>query len=289
MTQTPSITDREREVLAHLARFRFLTRSQMERFLYSPGDAITPASRTVMTKRVLRSLANRALIGRTIRTVGGFRGGSGAYAYHLTTQGSRAASRLSTTVIPKRAAPRGTFLLRHALTCADVCLAFNAAAEEHPGHRLIAWECDWEVAQRIGRHVLVPDAHLVYASRTFELHAFIEIDLGTAGSRFFQQKIDRYLDLYRSDAWRKTITLWPTVLTIAPTPTRAYLLKRATEATIRSHSEGEHLMQATEFAFASLPDLTAKGPLAPIWEVAGCDGIHALLPNGNRPTNGKDL
>lgn len=177
--------------------------------------------------------------------------------------------------------------MRHALACADVALAFRREAAKHPRHELLVWEADWEITQRVGHETLIPDAYLVYASETTELHAFLELDLGTAGSRFFQSKVDRYLKLYRSGVWQGSIEIWPIVLTVAPTATRSDLLKRSTETVLQAEPQRERLKAETEFAFTELEQVIAEGPLAAIWQLAGETGTHQLLtPISKEDTNG---
>ncbi len=272
---------RESAVLIHLARFRFLATDQVERFLFLRSDPTTESSRKTIAHRTLSRLVRRGLVTRTPRTVGGSGSGSGAHVYYLTSTGSTAVRSLTPSLPPRRAVLRGTFLLRHALAVAEVALAFRAAAAKHDGHDLLAFECDWEIGQRIGNDFLVPDAFLIYGSADLELHAFLEVDLGTAGSRVFQRKVVRYLELFGSGSWQRTLSVWPTVLTVAPTPTRTALLKHATEAVLSD--QDPDVRRATEFAFASLSDLVGHGPLARIWMVAGCSGRHKLFT-----TNGKD-
>lgn len=273
------LTQREADVLRLLARYRFLTRAQLEAFLFTNGR-LSAQSRHVVSRRVLAALLAKSLITRTARTVGGPQGGSGAYAYYLSSAGFRLVD--DRAELPRRSAPRGTFLLQHALATADVALAFLKSASAENGHELLSFETDWETAQHIGSTILVPDAQLLYATRELELHAFLEVDLGTAGSKFFRRKIDRYLALYRDGSWRKTLTLWPTVLTVTPTATRAALLKRTTEAVLTAQPDAADLRAGVEFAFTSLPQLRDHGPLAAIWHVAGCPDQHALLSNDHR-------
>jgi hypothetical protein len=263
--------------LTLLARFRFLTRSQLQAFLFDNLDNHAPLSKRVMTARCLNSLVRKDLASRTARNVGGPTGGSGAYAYHLTAPGIRSLDDRRFRHLPRRLPPRGTFLLRHALATAEVALAFERAARDNEDHSLLSFECDWEAAQRSGSSIVVPDAYLVYASRLTELHAFVEVDLGTAGSKFFARKIAAYLALYRSGRWREASDIWPTVLVITPTERRAELLKHATETLLSAQPDSKQLERATEFAFAALPGLKDEGPLAAVWSVAGRTGKQPLL------------
>jgi hypothetical protein len=158
-----------------------------------------------------------------------------------------------------------------------VGLAFSASVQEH-GHHLACFECDWEVAERIEAKTLVPDAFIVYETADVELHAFLETDLGTVGSRSFARKIESYLALWRTGTWQHAYGLWPTVLVVVPDEARLRLLVRTTEALLRR--QPEETAAQTEFAFATLGDVRAKGPLAPVWQIAGSPGKKGLLEGG---------
>jgi len=265
-------SSRESRALELLARFRFLTRSQLQAFLF-PQMRDSPSS-DVMTRRVLHSLLSKGLVSRTERIVGGSTGGSAAQAWFITPQAVRMIGDRRLAGGPRRLAPRGTFLLRHCLATAEVALAFEASARDHAGHRLLCFECDWEVAARLSAGTLVPDAYLIYETDQVELHAFVEVDLGTSGSRHFASKISRYLLLWREGSWRRRFGLWPTVLAVAPDEARAKLLLRTTEAVVCTQPEAA--AGATEFAFATLAAVR-QDPLGPIWQVAGRAGRHRLL------------
>ena len=103
---------------------------------------------------------------------------------------------------------------------AEVALAFGRAARRYAGHEIVQWECDWQTSQRLGALTVVPDAHIVYKTAKIEFDAFVEVDRGTEGTRRFARKIARYLDLYRGGSWRSHLTVWPVLLTVAPTDVR---------------------------------------------------------------------
>lgn len=260
MNSSALLSAREFETLRLLVQFRFLTRSHIQSFLFDDHPSIKLLSAQTMTFRILNSLQARQLIARTLRPVGGSNGGSGSFAYFPTSSGELA---LGKGRLPglRRSAPRGAFLLRHSLATADVAECFYRCARDHPGHELIEWRSDWESAQRLGSSLVVPDAFVVYASDRYELHAFVEVDLGTGGSKYFATKIERYLDLYRSELWRTTIGLWPSVLIVAPTPTRVEFLRRVTEQVIDRQPDRSALRNGTEFLFSDLPTLQSSGLL----------------------------
>src|SRR3989442_14355219 len=167
----------------------------------------------------------------------------------------------------------------HGLMCAEVALAFRRAAHSNPGHELLDWECDWQAAERLGARLVVPDAHLVYSTSDRTLDAFIEVDLAPEGSRVFAWKIRRYLDLYRGGSWIRHLKVWPRVLTVAPTPARASILRRVTETVLEAQLFSQRLIRETAFGFATLEELLGpSGPLGEIWSVVGKSGVHPIFP-----------
>lgn len=264
-----SMADREQSALLHVARFRFVTAEQLTELLFTGRDDLKESSRQVMSRQILASLQKKGLIARTPRSVGGPDAGSVRSAYYIRPAGMRAVWELGVGVEPKRTAPRGTFLLRHSLALVDIALTFDRAARETRGHAVIAWEPDWEAALRADKLVVVPDAFLSYRTPAGYLDAFIEADLGTMGSRFFEQKIDRYLNLYSTKSWESRHPKWPTVLTVTTTPSRSLLLRAATERALKSSFVADRTREGTEFAFVDLPSLISHGPLARIWQYAG--------------------
>ena len=270
------LSSRETETLLLLASYRYLSRNQIEEFLFDGSD-LGQSSRNTTSWRILHSLTARGLVQQTAKIIGGPGGGAARLGYFLTADGHRLALSLNSSLPAKRPTSGGTFLMQHALATADVSLAFRRAARSHPGHELLEWESDWQAVLRLGSSLVVPDGHLVYASRDYELDALVEVDLGTEGTRFFGRKIQRYLDLFRSSSWRHHLPIWPVIITVTPSEVRTAALQRCTETVLARQSDHDKLRAETEFAFAALPRLVAEGPLAKIWRVAGRSDEHFLL------------
>jgi hypothetical protein len=264
------------EVILRLACFRYLSRSAIRAFLFE-GSALKPHSMEVQVGRILGRLKAAGLVASTQRLVGGPGGGSGRLAYFLSRRGQKLADAF-TGGPPRRPPQNGSFLMRHGQMSAEVALAFRKAARTHPGHELTEWECDWAAALKLGSGLVVPDARIVYHTRHWEFSAFIEVDLATEGTRFFARKIGRYLDLCLNGSWRKELSRWPLVLTVAPTMARADALKAATEPLLRRPYYAARLARTAEFFFTSLGALCGPcSPLGPIWRVAGREGLHPLV------------
>jgi hypothetical protein len=269
------LSARETQALLLIGCYRYLTRKQMEEFLLA-DTTTTPLSREVITRRIVRRLAVQGLVADSGRLVGGRGGGSIGLAYHLTAAGSRFAATLEAGQPQRRPAPKGTFLLQHALMTADFALALRRAATLRRDE-ILEWECDWQAAQKLGLSVVVPDAHFVYATRSHELEALLEIDLGTEGTQFFARKVARYIELFRSGTWQRRFPIWPVVLIVAPTDLRVASIKRAAETVFERQGDPEKLSKQMEFWFAAQPRVIADSPLARIWSVAGCKAERALL------------
>jgi hypothetical protein len=259
---------RETQVLVELAAFRFLTQRHLEDVLFG-SSTVSPLSRQVIVRRVLTRLKAHGLVQETPRLTGGVPGAA-RLAYFLTAAGYRRARALDPGLPAGRPGIRSTTLLGHGLMCGDVALAFRHAARAHLGHALVEWNCDWAAAERLGSTVVVPDAHFVYRSEDATLDAFLEVDLGTEGSRVFARKVDRYLQLHRSGDWRRHLPVWPVILTVTPNATRAALLRRATATVLGAQYDREAITQVTAFTFSTIEDvLGTSGPLGPIWRHAG--------------------
>ncbi len=271
------LSPREGEVLLRLSTFRALNTAQLEELVFAESR-VRPASRRVLVRRILGRLRRRGLVAHSRRLVGGPEGGSARLAYHVTPAGYRIVAALEPALEDPVAPPRSHLFLEHALATAEVMLAFRRAARAHPGHQLAEWEPDWQAAERLRSAKVVPDARLVYATATWEVSAFVEVDLGSERPSRFAEKIDAYLDAYRAGAWRERLPAWPLVLTITTTLARVTALRRASEDVLERRRDRERLRLATEFDFAALPDLQrAPGPLGAIWQVAGRAGLHSLV------------
>lgn len=262
------LSRREGDALAHLAAYRQLTRVLLEALLFDGSD-IGLNSRPVLAKRVLARLQQHGLVQASPRLVGGRAGGSSPVVYGLTRLGGKVAGQLLPDLPTWRPRTRGTFLTTHNLVTAEVALAFRRAARANSGHTLIDWEHDWQIARRLGSPSVIPDALLLYGTPTWGLTAFVEIDIGTEGTRFFAGKIARYLGFHRDGAWRAHLDGWPMVLTVAPSAARVVALKRTTERLIATLWDAPRIRTATAFGFASTSDVIGqRGPLAAIWQFA---------------------
>jgi hypothetical protein len=277
-------SSRERDLLIRLASFRGLNTAQLQEFVFA-GSSVKPRSREVTTARILARLRRRGLVAATPRLVGGPGGGSARQVHHLTEAGFRFVRTLDPALHNQRPPVRSSLFIEHALMTADVALAFHRFARANAGHALAEWAPEWQAAERLGSFTVIPDGHLVYATTEWELHAFVEVDLGSERPSRFARKIGAYLEVYRQGAWRKELASWPTVLTVTPDAARAAALRRATEDVLRLEGQGADAVSGMEFDFAALADVVGEaGPLGRIWHLAGRPDLHALAPSNSLET-----
>ncbi len=122
-------------------------------------------------------------------------------------------------------------------------------------------------AMKLGSKTLLPDARLVYRLGRVLLDAFVEVDLGTEGTRFFARKVDRYVAARYDGDWRAHLPRWPITLTITPTAARAASLYDATTARLEAHPYSAGGMV---FKFCAIDALLGEsGVLGARWRVAG--------------------
>ena len=258
--------------LVLLASFRYLTRFQLEEMLFDARPE-RRGPREVMTRGVVRRLQEERLMTEHRRVVGGSAGGSGRTVYSPSASGLKVVRSFCPGLPARESGSRRPFLLQHSVATAEVALAFQRSAREF-AHQLVEWESDWSAAERVGAGAVVPDAHLVYTTSEYELEAFLEIDLGTERTRYFGEKLRRYIELWRGGGWRGRFTSWPLVLVVVPDEPRALTLDRVVEAVL---SSSEVPRGEVEILIGDAERVNAN-PLAPIWRVVGSGSPHALLP-----------
>lgn len=243
---------------------RFLTRPQLEEFLFADAS-LTPRSRQVVTWRVLGRLQRSGLVAATPRQCGGAIAGSTLPGYFLTSSGLALASTYYGDLPVRRPARRAPFLLAHSVMAADVELAFRSAARAHAGHEVTIWEVDWQISLKLGNQKVIPDARLLYRIGEQRLRAFVEVDLGTEGTRFISGKIGRYIQLCNHGGWESLFERWPVVLTVTTTESRASSLCEAAAARM---AESAFSSRGMVFRFCSLERMR-EDPLTALWLKAG--------------------
>jgi hypothetical protein len=256
------LTDRDMAIVAAVADYRLLSRSQIQRLL---GFGAT----TRVNFR-LQKLFHNGYLRRHYLPM--FKGSSQAI-YTLDAGGVPvAAERLgkdtSTFWKPKALHP---FFLAHQLAVNDVRIAFELSARAHDDHQLLQWLPEEECYDRFffAGHwqSLTPDAFLRYRVGRQLLSAFVEVDRGTMPNRRFKEKVERYFaydvssrytERYRGQRFR--------VLIIGTSAARLANLKNAAAQVAQRYCW-----------LTTREKLHQRGPLATIWEVVGREGRAQLF------------
>jgi hypothetical protein len=265
------------EVLESLHQHRVLTVRQVHA-LHTPNSTVR------WTRLVLAQLTGRGLAERV-------NGPRGSGLWFLTRPGVDTIHAAGTLAEPRRRvttpAQAAGPLRAHTLAVNDTGIAFVKAARERAGDDCGPLSWRHEIAHpyiagrgRNGTHLLIADALLSYLQATPDesliLHQrFIELDRGTIPHEQLATKLARYAQLNHYSVakdtpegplWRAYYRTFPTVLVVLADQTPAAARRRVqkTIALYRSDpSQGRY--GTVPIAFTTLPELTARGPFAPIF------------------------
>jgi hypothetical protein len=265
------------EVLESLHQHRLLTVRQVHALHM-------PSTRLRWTYRILAGLAERGLADHV---AGPHRQG----LWFLTAQGEDTIQAAGTLAEPRRrittpeqaAGP----LRAHTLAVNDTGIAFVKAARERDGDGCGPLSWRHEIAHpyiagrgRNGAHLLIADALLSYLQaapdESLILHQrFIELDRGTIPPEQLAAKLARYAQLNHysvaNDApegplWRAYYRTFPPVLVVLADQTPAAARRRVQKTIALYRSDPSQALYGTvPIAFTALPELTARGPFAPIF------------------------
>lgn len=263
------LTDRDMAIVAAVAEYKLLSRSQIQRLL---GFGATTRVNFRLQKLFHNGYLRRYFLPMLK--------GSSQAIYTLDTAGVPvAAERLGKDVKdfwrPKTLHP---FFLAHQLAVNDVRIAFDLAARTNDDHQLLQYLTEEEAYDRFffGSHwrSLTPDAFLRYRVGRQVLSAFVEVDRATMPNRRFKEKVERYFaydvsgryaERYRGQRFR--------VLIVAPSPTRLANLKQVATQVAQRHCW-----------FTTLPQIQKQGALAPIWRAVGREGDQPFIDTSFRTT-----
>lgn len=210
-----SLSERERQVLHSLRRVRLATALQLERLHFS--DVTRRQAR-----QVLSSLADRRLLARLPRVVGGRRAGSAGYVYTLDVAGLRLTEDGRKRTV--RPWPVGPAFLAHGLAVTD--LYVHLMDRERAGLLRVQTFASEPAAWRSfhgtsGRTILKPDAFAVLRLGGYEDRWFIEVDRATESLPTVARKCDVYRQYWQSGAEQARSEVFPRVLWVVPNARRA--------------------------------------------------------------------
>lgn len=226
---TQRLSDRDQHVVLAVTKLRFVSTGQLARLFFT--DIAGPRTRIRQAQRTVERLAELELLHRLERRMGGVRAGSSGYVCTPTREGLRVASFLRGDDLPSssQVLEPGTAFVDHALAASELFVQLveadretRLAVIEHQGEP----ECWRQAHGRLGLIHLRPDAFLSVGVGELELRWFVEIDLGTEGSRTLRRKLQIYITYYQSQAEQQAHGVFPRVLWAARHARRVELLER---------------------------------------------------------------
>lgn len=251
-TTDASLSIRDRNIVETVASLGLASGEQLRQLHFRDHDSVRSSRRTA--QQALRSLAEKNVLARLRRRVGGVRSGSAGFIYSLGPVGQRLARnwRGEAKTRTRRAHEPGDAFVSHRLACTQLFVDLKAA-EATDGLLLDQYlgepEC-WR--QRIGPFgrplVLKPDAFVRLDVGTRTLHWFVEIDLATESQRVISRKGLAYVEHFRSGAEPDVM---PRVLWLVPDEHRLELVRR-TLRQLPEPSEQLHLVAVASDAIKSM-------------------------------------
>jgi hypothetical protein len=255
------LNDRERSVLETVERFRLLRGDQLRRLFFN--DIASDAGSARLCRRSLARLAEAGLLTRLERRVGGTRAGSSGHVFAITASGRRLNAYCSGTGMPSNRGVHepGHQFVAHTLAIVDLYVA-HVEAERAGTLELLAFETEpgcWRTFNAVlgAARTLKPDAHVRLGVGDYEYASFVEVDCGTEGKGALLGKAHVYLSYYRSGREQAQQGLFPKVVWIAATESRARFLGEL----LRALPDGDRLFAAAtpEEAVGILTGTAASG------------------------------
>lgn len=218
--QVSQLVERDLTLIKYVADLRFVTGSQLTRLCFV--DTNDPAANGRAARRALLRLTRLGLLQRLPRQIGGVRSGSAGFVYHLGFSGQRLA--IERGWQPERRGRRslvpGTLFVRHALQVSEL----HTLLTEHDRSRsveLLELACEptcWRSFSGVGRQrqTLKPDSFVRLGLGPYEDSYFIEVDMGTEGSRALERQLQLYVAYHLSGAEQRERGVFPLTLWLAP-------------------------------------------------------------------------
>lgn len=217
------LSDGDRAALRRVAELRFVSGGQLGRL-----DFPDVPGRTV--REALLRLKRLDVLERLPRSVGGVRAGSSGYVYRLGAAGQRVAALHGWTASKSgwRAHVPGTLFVTHALKTAELHVLL---VEADRAGRIELVELAGEAGSRrryggpLGPRVLKPDSFARLGQGDYELVYFIEVDMGTEGSRALLTKLRQYAEYEATGREQDACGVFPLTLWLIPDTERIEVIQ----------------------------------------------------------------
>lgn len=233
------LSERDRTILARVHELRFVSGAQLVRLHFA--DVPTRTAREALLR-----LTRLGLLERLPRPIGGVRAGSSGFVYRLGPAGQRLLG------LTWRAHVPGTLFVAHSLQVAEL---HTLLVEADRAGRVELLEAVAEPGcwRGYASGTLKPDSYLRLAAGDYEDSYFIEVDMGTEGSRALTAKLRQYIDYQASGIEQAENGVFPKVLWTTPDESRAEVIGEC----------AEQLPTTAPGLFAALPFAEALDFLAP--------------------------
>jgi hypothetical protein len=243
------LSQRDREALRLVSRFRVMSGAQLGRLLWPEGS---PQTRGRLARRGLARLSQLDVLQPLARRVGGARSGSASTTFAV----GRAGQYLLQSERPpvrrvRRAHTPGERYLAHTLAVAGLYVGL-VDAQRWGLMELTTFdpepECWRPYSGTFGAPlILKPDAYLSLAIREYEYSWLIEQDMATEAQTTIESKARRYHDYYRTGTEQAARGVFPRVLWIVPDASRAEVVG---ETLARLPTDAHRLFAVTRAADA---------------------------------------
>jgi hypothetical protein len=251
------LTEQDYALIKRVSDLRFVSGSQLTRLhVADDPDAVVNAR---AARRALLRLVRLDVLERLARRVGGARAGSAGFIYWLGPAGLRLAIKRGWQPEGRRRRSEipGTLFVDHALQVAELHTLLTEADRSRTVELL---ELDGEPAcwrSYAGTHgqrrTLKPDSYVEIGSGKYVYSHWIEVDMGTEGSRALERKLRDYLAYEASGIEQAARGVFPKTLWLAPNAERVKAIEACIERLPRSAHE---LFAVTAFsdALATMTD-----------------------------------
>jgi hypothetical protein len=248
------LTDRDKAILDDLERFRLLTTRLIQElhFRVRAGGHATMGGATKASMRVLTRLQHHGLIGHLQRRVGGVRHGSQGYIWQLTATGDRLQRTRRGEPGRRRYTEPSPLFTDHTLAIAALATTVRTLAADGKVE-LIAMQAEPECwRDYLGPHgspeTVKPDLYTITATGEFEDHLFLEADMGSEHLPQIVAKCRAYARYHQTGIEQQKHGVFPAVLWITTTETRATAIRRAITGEQDLPAELFHVITTDGFA-----------------------------------------
>ena len=218
------LTERDRIVLRTVSDLRFVSGGQLTRLHFGSDQASARAAR-----RALLRLTQLGVLERLPRVVGGVQRGSSGFVYRLGPTGQGLAVRRGWQPARRRQTHvPGTLFLRHALQVAELHTLLREA-DRSGTVELLSLQAEpacWRYGRLGGnRFTLKPDSYTELGAGDYVDSFFIEVDMGSEGSRALDTQLRRYVAYHNSGIEQRECGVFPKTLWLAPDEQRVSVIE----------------------------------------------------------------